>query len=174
MYAHYEPTAEVGARACAVRRAQRCRTDLGAWWWSRESASERSRLCRDCNWVSRWLRSLDATRPLGGRATSAGRKKLHYFPDARLSVSQRRVRARHQQRVLVWSAMFTLLARRSVASAATVRPLVRAYSVAAPPELDEGERNIFSKLAERFEPTALNVQDVSGARVARIYAYHCL
>ncbi|KZV71441.1 bola-like protein [Peniophora sp. CONT] len=58
--------------------------------------------------------------------------------------------------------MFALSARRAVASALTTRTLLRAYSVAAPTGLDEGEKNIFSKLAERFQPTALNVQDVSG------------
>ncbi|VDC06218.1 unnamed protein product [Peniophora sp. CBMAI 1063] len=58
--------------------------------------------------------------------------------------------------------MFALAARRTVASGLLSRPLLRAYSVAPPPDLDEGERNIFSKLAERFQPSALNVQDVSG------------
>lgn len=54
--------------------------------------------------------------------------------------------------------MFALTARRIAAA----RSLLRAYSVAAPTGLDMGEKNIFSKLAERFQPTALNVQDVSG------------
>ena len=40
--------------------------------------------------------------------------------------------------------------------------LCRGYVAAPPPGLDKGEENIWRKLSEKFEPTALAVQDVSG------------
>lgn len=44
-------------------------------------------------------------------------------------------------------------------------PQRHAYSTAPSPPigLDQGERNIYSKLASRFQPSQLQVQDISGA-----------
>ena len=55
------------------------------------------------------------------------------------------------------------LARRRVAQIPSVAALRRAYTLPPPSGLDEGERNIYTKLAERFAPTSLLVQDISGA-----------
>jgi BolA-like protein 3 len=38
-----------------------------------------------------------------------------------------------------------------------------ASAAAAPSKLDEGEQAIYDKLSERFQPSELLVQDVSGA-----------
>lgn len=39
---------------------------------------------------------------------------------------------------------------------------LRGYAVQPPPDKDEGELNIYNKLNDRFDPTELAVQDVSG------------
>ena len=56
------------------------------------------------------------------------------------------------------------LTRRRIAQLpARVALLSRSYVAAPPPGLDKGEENIWKKLSENFQPTALAVQDVSGA-----------
>ncbi|KAI0052556.1 bola-like protein [Auriscalpium vulgare] len=61
--------------------------------------------------------------------------------------------------------MFSTLARRAVAPTVSH---ARSYTAAArtplvpPSQLDDGERSIFTKLADRFQPSELLVQDVSG------------
>lgn len=57
----------------------------------------------------------------------------------------------------------TLIRRRLAQVPARVGVLSRSYAVQRPPDLDEGEQKIFSKLADKFAPTSLAVQDVSGA-----------
>lgn len=54
------------------------------------------------------------------------------------------------------------LARRRIAQIPSRTALIYRGYVAPPPGLDKGEQNIYKKLAERFSPTALSVQDVSG------------
>lgn len=63
--------------------------------------------------------------------------------------------------------MFALtLARRRIAQIApryaVTAGLPRFYVAQPPPGLDEGEQNIYSKLSNKFSPTELAVQDVSG------------
>jgi hypothetical protein len=43
---------------------------------------------------------------------------------------------------------------------------------APPPELDDGEKNIFAKLTDTFAPSELQVQDVSGASTTLRVAEH--
>ena len=58
------------------------------------------------------------------------------------------------------------LARRRLAQIPSVAALrSRAYTQPPPSGLDEGEQNIYAKLTDRFQPTELAVQDVSGAFV---------
>lgn len=62
--------------------------------------------------------------------------------------------------------MFAQLARRNIAwiqprnVANLSSTLPRAYST--PSGLNDGEKNIYNKLSEKFKPTELAVQDVSG------------
>jgi hypothetical protein len=49
----------------------------------------------------------------------------------------------------------------------------RSYADAAPTGIDEGERNIHSKLAARFPGKRLEVQDVSGGLLRSHVAYSC-
>ncbi|KAF8495145.1 bola-like protein [Russula emetica] len=53
-------------------------------------------------------------------------------------------------------------ARPRTAAAAHTQTAAAAASSSAPPKLDEGEQAIFDKLSERFLPSELLVQDVSG------------
>ncbi len=53
-------------------------------------------------------------------------------------------------------------ARRRIASLPARVAFLRRGYVVPPPGLDKGEENIYKKLSERFEPSALAVQDVSG------------
>lgn len=61
-------------------------------------------------------------------------------------------------------------------SARTLKPITRIprflYSTNSqpPPDLDQGEKQIYDKLAERFSPSHLQVQDVSGTYSFREYA----
>lgn len=42
----------------------------------------------------------------------------------------------------------------------------RWYSISSPPvDLSEGEREIYQKLTDKFSPTALRVQDISGTHI---------
>ncbi|KIY45871.1 bola-like protein, partial [Fistulina hepatica ATCC 64428] len=43
-------------------------------------------------------------------------------------------------------------------------------SAIPPPDLSEGEKTIFTKLSERFTPSQLRVQDVSGSGCGTFYA----
>ncbi|EIM88169.1 bola-like protein [Stereum hirsutum FP-91666 SS1] len=66
--------------------------------------------------------------------------------------------------------MFSLLSRRASTSVLWSRPLhssawrssAAATSLPLPTGLDDGEKAIFQKLTERFNPSELLVQDVSG------------
>lgn len=56
---------------------------------------------------------------------------------------------------------FTLAVRRCVARGRISGVAMRWYSTPAP-DLSEGEREIHQKLTDRFSPSALRVQDISG------------
>ncbi|GJE84741.1 bola-like protein [Phanerochaete sordida] len=57
----------------------------------------------------------------------------------------------------------TLSRRRILQTCLRSRPLqLRSYAVPPPQGKDEGELNIYNKLNDRFDPTELAVQDVSG------------
>jgi hypothetical protein len=72
------------------------------------------------------------------------------------------------------SAMFSTFIRRATpslrhqvrprnAAAAHTQTAAAAASSSSPSKLDEGEQAIYDKLLERFQPSELLVQDVSGA-----------
>ncbi|KAJ8522957.1 hypothetical protein ONZ45_g511 [Pleurotus djamor] len=54
----------------------------------------------------------------------------------------------------------------------TTHSILSSSSSTPPPELDEGERNIHAKLTERFSPTQLQVQDISGFRTSSSWKTH--
>ncbi|KAI0786430.1 bola protein [Abortiporus biennis] len=59
--------------------------------------------------------------------------------------------------------MLSLASRRLLSRPSRLPSVLRSYSAQKPdPSLDDGERNIYQKLSERFSPTELRVQDVSG------------
>lgn len=148
VYARRESTTEAKVRACAGQRARRYQIDLGAWWQSKaETAGLQSGL---------W----NAPEPRRDASSRDNLRGTETYPTCTWRVSPIATRAERVSSDASSSgaSMFALTARRIAAA----RSLLRAYSVAAPTGLDMGEKNIFSKLAERFQPTALNVQDVSG------------
>jgi hypothetical protein len=56
--------------------------------------------------------------------------------------------------------------RQSVLPRTLSDPAVRWYSTPPPPpDLSEGERVIYQKLTNKFSPTALRVQDISGGLI---------
>ena len=54
-------------------------------------------------------------------------------------------------------------ARLRTAAATHMQTAAAAASSSSPSKLDEGEQAIYDKLSERFQPSELLVQDVSGA-----------
>ncbi|KAH9967745.1 bola protein [Lactifluus volemus] len=62
--------------------------------------------------------------------------------------------------------MFSAVIRRSLPSLRQTRPYTAAAHTqtaeSSPPKLDDGEQAIYDKLSERFQPSQLLVQDVSG------------
>lgn len=57
--------------------------------------------------------------------------------------------------------MFTLSLARRI-GAIRLPPRVRGYAAPPPSGLTDGERTIYTKLTEKFDPAELQVQDVSG------------
>lgn len=62
------------------------------------------------------------------------------------------------------------VATKRITQAASMRWLPYSTGTSPLPDLDEGERRIYDKLNEKFTPSHLQVQDVSGA--LRLYTYY--